>query len=130
MTSKSRLERKPSVLVVDDDATLCEALARGFAARGFDARIALTGDEASRMIGEDVPQYAIIDLRLRKHSDRGRGHQARRDLLSRQARRRRRDRQGIPPRFGRRQRAPQWQDDVAASSGVGIHSAGVTAAPR
>ena len=64
MASKSHLERKPSVLIVDDDAALCEALARGFAARGFDARIALTGDEATSMIGEDVPQYAIIDLKL------------------------------------------------------------------
>jgi two-component system, response regulator RegA len=64
MTSTGRLERKPNILIVDDDAALCEALARGFAARGFDARIALTGDEASRMIGEDVPQYAIIDLKL------------------------------------------------------------------
>ena len=34
------------------------------AARGFDVRIALTGEEADRLIEESVPEYAIIDLKL------------------------------------------------------------------
>lgn len=55
---------KPMLLVVDDDATLCEVLGRGFAARGFDVRIALTGAEANRLIEERVPEYAVIDLKL------------------------------------------------------------------
>jgi two-component system response regulator RegA len=55
---------KPTLLVVEDDAALCEALGRGLAARGFDVRIALTGEEANRLIEESVPKYAVIDLKL------------------------------------------------------------------
>jgi two-component system, response regulator RegA len=66
MASASKVagERKPRLLLVDDDATLCEALARGFANRGFDVAIALTCEEANRQIDENVPEYAIIDLKL------------------------------------------------------------------
>jgi two-component system, response regulator RegA len=55
---------RPTLLLVDDDATLCEVLARGLAARGFDVRIALTGEDAYRLIEEQLPRYAIIDLKL------------------------------------------------------------------
>jgi two-component system, response regulator RegA len=56
-------ERK--LLLIDDDATLCEVLARGFASRGFDVRIAPTTADAHRLIEEDPPRYAVIDLKLR-----------------------------------------------------------------
>lgn len=56
--------RKSTLLLVDDDATLCEAMARGLTTRGFDVRIALTGEEAIRLIRDDVPEYAVIDLKL------------------------------------------------------------------
>lgn len=55
---------KPSMLVIDDDAVLCGVLARGFAARGFEARVARTYDEAVRSIDDEPPQYAVVDLRL------------------------------------------------------------------
>ena len=55
---------RPILLLVDDDATLREALARALAARGFDVRSASSGAEAMRLMDEDVPGYAVIDLKL------------------------------------------------------------------
>ena len=52
------------MLLVDDDAALCEALARGLATRGFDVRIAGSGEAANRLIEREVPGYAAIDLKL------------------------------------------------------------------
>jgi two-component system, response regulator RegA len=63
-TPQAARSSKPDLLLVDDDATLCEALARGLVTRGFDVRIALSGEEANRLIKENVPEYAIIDLKL------------------------------------------------------------------
>lgn len=57
-------EGKPILLLVDDDATLREALARALAARGFDVRPASSGSEAMRLINEHVPAYAVVDLKL------------------------------------------------------------------
>jgi len=56
--------RKPTLLLVDDDASLCEVLARGLTARGLDVSIALTAEETKKLIAENVPQYAVIDLKL------------------------------------------------------------------
>jgi two-component system response regulator RegA len=53
-----------TVLVVDDDATFRERLARAFRARGFDARSASDSAEALRMAEEDSPEYAVVDLRM------------------------------------------------------------------
>ena len=63
-TSEAARERKPVLHLADDDAMFCEVLARALVARGFDVRAALTVAEALRLIGEDVPAYAIIDLKF------------------------------------------------------------------
>jgi two-component system response regulator RegA len=55
---------KPVILLVDDDQALCDALGRSLAARGFDVRIALSGAEAERLIEQEPPEYAVIDLKL------------------------------------------------------------------
>jgi two-component system, response regulator RegA len=55
---------RPSLLLVDDDIALCEVLARALAARGFQVRIAHTAKEASRLVDDDPPQYAVIALKL------------------------------------------------------------------
>jgi two-component system, response regulator RegA len=56
--------RKRDLLLIDDDAMLCEAMSRALVARGFDVRIASTGEQATRLIEQAVPDYAIIDLKL------------------------------------------------------------------
>jgi two-component system response regulator RegA len=63
-TREATRNRKPDLLVVDDDATLCEALARGLASRGFAVKVALCVEEANRLIKQNVPDYAIVDLKL------------------------------------------------------------------
>jgi two-component system response regulator RegA len=55
---------KPKLLLVDDDAVLCEVLTRGLAARGFDVRVAGTFAQAHCLIEESPYRYAIVDLRL------------------------------------------------------------------
>ena len=61
--SKIRAERE-SLLLVDDDHVLTELLERAFQTRGFDVRIASTGEEAEEAIFQKVPEYAVIDLRV------------------------------------------------------------------
>lgn len=55
---------KPSLLLVDDDATLCDTLARALGKRGFEVKTALTAEAASMLAHESSPEYAVVDLRL------------------------------------------------------------------
>src|SRR6185295_7705180 len=66
MIDRSRHEggEKRSLLLVDDDATLCDTLGRSLAKRGFDVNIALTEEAACKLATESPPEYAVIDLRL------------------------------------------------------------------
>jgi len=66
MIDRSRREggEKPSLLLVDDDATLCDTLGRALAKRGFDVNTALTAEAARKLATESPPEYAVIDLRL------------------------------------------------------------------
>jgi two-component system response regulator RegA len=57
-------EIRPSLLLVDDDIALCEVLGRALAARGFQLRIAHTAKQASKLVDDDPPQYAVIALKL------------------------------------------------------------------
>ncbi|MGF1543195.1 MAG: response regulator transcription factor [Parvularculaceae bacterium] len=54
----------PSLLIVDDDDALRAQLVRAMERRGFAARAAGTVDEALRIVANDAPAYAIIDLRV------------------------------------------------------------------
>jgi len=55
---------KPSLLLVDDDATLCDTLGRAIAKRGFEVETALTAAAATKLATENPPEYAVVDLRL------------------------------------------------------------------
>ena len=57
-------DNRPSVLLVDDDIALCEALARTLTVRGFDVRAAHTAKQATRLVDDDPPQFAVIALEL------------------------------------------------------------------
>jgi two-component system response regulator RegA len=54
----------PSILIVDDDETLRERLARAFRARGLDAKTAGSYDEARVLAVQDPPELAVVDLRM------------------------------------------------------------------
>ena len=53
-----------SLLVVDDDRSFCDRLARALSSRGFTARAAMSVAEAMEAIRTAPPAFAVIDLRL------------------------------------------------------------------
>ncbi len=53
-----------SILIVDDDETLRERLARAFRDRGFEARTAANHTEAIESAASDSPELAVVDLRM------------------------------------------------------------------
>ena len=57
-------DERASLLLVDNDAVLCDALGRALAGRGFDVTTAFTAAEAIRIAGQSPPEYAVIDLKL------------------------------------------------------------------
>lgn len=61
---KPPVEERANLLLVDDDAALCEALARALEARGFHVRIAHNAEAASREARANPPEYAVVDLSL------------------------------------------------------------------
>jgi len=71
-------EQRPSLLLVDDDATLRERLARAFRERGWDVTTAGDYDEALAAARRESPEYAVVDLRMPGRS----GLEVVRDLLA------------------------------------------------
>jgi two-component system response regulator RegA len=55
---------KPSLLIVDDDQTLCSVLAKAMQKRGFETRVAHDVATALALAKDDPPEYAIIDLSM------------------------------------------------------------------
>ena len=55
---------RPSLLLVDDDRTLCQVLARALDARGFAVVAVHDGASALQSIVTLAPEYAVVDLRL------------------------------------------------------------------
>lgn len=66
MTNQSprKFDGRPSLLLVDDDITLCEDLAGALAACGFHVQLARTAEQAARIVNDDPPQHAVIALNL------------------------------------------------------------------
>ena len=54
----------PSILLVDDDETLRERLARALRERGYDVRTAGNADDAMAKVREDSPEMAVLDLKM------------------------------------------------------------------
>src|SRR5664279_913015 len=65
---KTPFDRNPdsraSLLLVDEDVTVCRSLTSALAARGFQVRVAHTAKDASRLVNDDPPKYAVIALKL------------------------------------------------------------------
>jgi two-component system response regulator RegA len=55
---------RPQLLLVDDDATLSEALGRALRARGFDVTLAHSAGEAAVVAEKILPEFAVVDLKL------------------------------------------------------------------
>ncbi len=52
------------VLLVDDDATYCEVLARALQKRGYGVRIAHDVPHGISLARQESPEYAIVDLKM------------------------------------------------------------------
>jgi two-component system, response regulator RegA len=52
------------VLLVDDDVTYCEVLARALQKRGFSVRIAHDVPHGISLARQESPEYAIVDLKM------------------------------------------------------------------
>lgn len=63
MTEENQ-KAKPSLLIVDDDETLCEVLQMAMERRGFVTRIAHDVPSAISVAKDDPPEYAIVDLSM------------------------------------------------------------------
>lgn len=63
--NKEQVERKAAtVLVVDDDETLCKWLSGRLAGCGYDVAEALTGHSAVEMLSERPAEVVIMDLKM------------------------------------------------------------------
>jgi two-component system response regulator RegA len=57
-------ETRPSLLLVDDDATYRERLAKAITLRGYEVRTAADANAAIVLAETDSPEYAVLDLRM------------------------------------------------------------------
>jgi two-component system response regulator RegA len=58
------VDDKPSILIVDDDATFRERLGLALAERGFEVRVAGDYDSAMAEARAESPQLALVDLKM------------------------------------------------------------------
>lgn len=54
----------PSLLLVDDDELFCRILSVALEKRGFEVEVAHSVAEATAMIGDVAPEYAVVDLSM------------------------------------------------------------------
>jgi len=59
---------RPSLLLVDDDPLLASTLARALYDRGYQVTIALDAEQALKAVAEEVPDCAVVDLKIRGES--------------------------------------------------------------
>jgi len=57
-------EKATSLLLVDDDATFCQALRRALEKRGFAVTVAHSVERALPLAQANPPQYAVVDLKM------------------------------------------------------------------
>lgn len=56
--------QRPTLLLVDDDATFAEVLRAAFEARGYAVRVAHDVASAIAAARHDPPEYAVVDLKM------------------------------------------------------------------
>jgi two-component system, response regulator RegA len=64
MTEARDTQDGTSLLIVDDDETFRERLARAFRERGFEVRTASDYEQAAALAQHEAPELAVIDLRM------------------------------------------------------------------
>lgn len=54
----------PSLLLTDDDELFCSVLATALEKRGFAVEVAHNVEDAIALVGENAPEYAVVDLNM------------------------------------------------------------------
>ena len=57
-------EEQPHLLLVDDDPTFTRVMARAMGRRGLHVSIAGSAEEGLEMAKQDLPDYAVLDLKM------------------------------------------------------------------
>ena len=57
-------EEQPHLLLVDDDPTFTREMARAMSRRGLQVSIAGSAEEGLALAKQDVPDYAVLDLKM------------------------------------------------------------------
>jgi two-component system response regulator RegA len=57
-------DEQPHLLLVDDDPTFTRVMARAMSRRGLRVSIASSAEEGLTMALQDVPDYAVVDLKM------------------------------------------------------------------
>jgi two-component system response regulator RegA len=57
-------DRRPKLLVVDDDESFCSTMQRAFEQRGYVVRAAQSVTQAHEMLKDWPPAFAVVDLRM------------------------------------------------------------------
>ena len=57
-------EEQPHLLLVDDDPTFTRVMARAMSRRGLQVSIAGSAEEGLALAKQDVPDYAVLDLKM------------------------------------------------------------------
>ena len=58
------VERKPVVLIVDDEPNICKILSRLVESEGFEALISHDGKSALEMIASEMPDVLLVDFKM------------------------------------------------------------------
>ena len=64
MTTDPSGEDRPTLLLVDDDPTLCNVLSKALARRGFLVSVAHEVEAALQLARDNPPEFAVIDLKM------------------------------------------------------------------
>ena len=64
MGTGNAVSDKPRLLIVDDDETFADVLARAFQQRGYDVRVAHNVTQGIEACSNESPEFAVIDLRM------------------------------------------------------------------
>jgi len=58
------MEKKKKVMIVEDDTVLANALSLALQNEGYELSIATDGEEAEKMIQQEIPDLVLLDLLL------------------------------------------------------------------
>jgi two-component system, response regulator RegA len=64
IANNSSSDKRPSLLLVDDDESHCWAMRRAFEKRGYAVQVARSVQQALDLLATWSPAYAVVDLRL------------------------------------------------------------------